>query len=427
MYSILSVHARHILDSRANPTIEVEVELEGGGFGRAIAPAGASTGRFEAHELRDGGAAAGGLGVMRAVGHVNHEIADLLSGLDAREQIHIDWLLCELDGTPNKQRVGANAILATSLAVAHAAADASGEGLWRYLGGAFAHTLPVPLVNIINGGAHADNALDVQEFMIVPVGACNFADAISKVVEVYHALKAVLRSRGLSVNIGDEGGFAPDLATSREALDMMMQAITQAGFTPGDEMMLAIDCAASEYFKDGAYHLKGEQRQLSVDGQIAWLDGLVRDYPVFSIEDGCAEEDWAGWSQLYQAIGDKVQLVGDDVFVTNFARINQGIAEKAANAVLIKPNQIGSLTETMEAIRLVQSNGWNAVISHRSGESEDTTIADLAVAVNAGQIKTGSVARSERTAKYNRLLRIEAQLGNQARYGGHKPGLNPLA
>ena len=419
MTAILDIRGREILDSRGNPTVEVEVALESGAFGRAAVPSGASTGAHEAVELRDGDAGRyGGKGVQRAVEAVNHEILDVISGLDADDQVQIDGLLAELDGTPNKARLGANAILGVSLAVAKAAAQDAGLPLFRYVGGAYARTLPVPLMNIINGGAHADNAIDFQEFMIAPVGGESFAEALRMGTEVFHRLKAELKTAGHNTNVGDEGGFAPDLGSSEQALDFVLQAIDKAGYSAGDDIVLALDCAATEYFKDGAYELAGEGKTLDPDAMVARLAALCDSYPIASIEDGMAEDDWDGWKALTEAIGGRVQLVGDDLFVTNPERLARGIESGTANAILIKVNQIGTLSETLEAVELAHKAGYRAVMSHRSGETEDATIADLAVATNCGQIKTGSLSRSDRLAKYNQLLRIEEGLGPAARYAG---------
>jgi enolase len=419
MTAIIVIHAREILDSRGNPTVEVDVTLESGAFGRAAVPSGASTGAHEAVELRDGDKARyGGKGVSGAVEAVNGEIFDLLSGLDAEDQVHLDRLMIQLDGTPNKSRLGANAILGTSLAVAKAAAEEAGLPLYRYVGGTSARTLPVPMMNIVNGGAHADNPIDLQEFMVMPIAAETMADAVRMGAEVFHALKARLKEAGHSTNVGDEGGFAPNLASSEAALDFIMQAIERAGYKPGEQIALALDAASTEFFKDGKYVLAGEGKTLDAEGMVRFYENLVGRYPILSIEDGMAEDDWEGWAALTQAIGDRVQLVGDDLFVTNPARLRNGIARKVANAILVKVNQIGTLTETLEAVETAHKAGYRAVMSHRSGETEDATIADLAVATNCGQIKTGSLSRSDRLAKYNQLLRIEEQLGPAARYAG---------
>jgi len=418
MSTIEHVAARQVIDSRGNPTVEVEVWLESGARGRAIVPSGASTGQFEAHELRDGGDAWGGKGVGEAVANVNGEIAEELDGLEATDQRDIDRMLLALDGTDNKSRLGANAILGVSLAVARAAAVDVGLPLYRYVGGPNAHVLPVPMLNVINGGAHADNNVDIQEFMIMPVGAASFSEALQWGVETYHALKAVLADRGLSAAIGDEGGFAPDLASNEAAVQLLVDAIERAGRTPGDDIALALDVAASEFFADGHYRLAGEDRTLAAPDMADYLAGLVDRYPIVSIEDGMDEQDWDGWVALTSALGDRVQLVGDDLFVTNAERLADGIARGAGNSILVKVNQIGTLTETLDTMALAASRGYTAVMSHRSGESEDTTIADLAVATNCGQIKTGAPARSDRVAKYNQLLRIEDDLGDTAVFRG---------
>jgi enolase len=419
MSKIARVHARQILDSRGQPTVEVEVELESGTVGRAAVPSGASTGAHEALELRDGDRGAyAGKGVLKAVANAEHEIAHVLVGRDATDQATLDRLMIELDGTPTKARIGANAILGCSLAVAAAAANDAGLPLYRYIGGARAHKLPVPLMNIINGGAHADNNVDLQEFMIVPVGAGSFAEALRAGAEVYQALKGVLRSRNLATSVGDEGGFAPSLGSNREALDVIVEAITAAGYAPGDEVALALDVAATEFFRDGAYHLEGEGRSLSPAEMVDFLEELSDVYPIVSIEDGMSEDDWDGWKALTDRLGDRVQLVGDDLFVTNPTRLRDGIDRGVGNAILIKLNQIGTLSETLAAIDMAAGAGYAAMISHRSGETEDTTIADLAVATGAGQIKTGAPARSERVAKYNQLIRIEERLGPAAAYPG---------
>ena len=419
MSAIAEVRGREILDSRGNPTVEVEVELDSGAIGRAAVPSGASTGAHEAVELRDGDKKRyGGKGVLKAVAAVNGEIMDLLSGLDALEQIKIDRALIELDGTPNKGRLGANAILGASLAVAKAAAMDSGLPLYRYVGGSQASVLPVPLMNIINGGAHADNPIDIQEFMIMPVKADRFADALRMGAEVFHALRGQLRDAGHNTNVGDEGGFAPNLATADEALSFVMKAIEKAGYKPGEDVMLALDPASTEFFKKGKYEMEGEGKSFDAAGMVDYYADLVKRYPIVSIEDGLAEGDWDGWAALTRRLGDRLQLVGDDLFVTNPSILREGIEKKLGNAILIKVNQIGTLTETLEAMRMAKAAGYAAVVSHRSGETEDTTIADLAVATGAGQIKTGSLSRSDRLAKYNQLLRIEEQLGTQARYAG---------
>ncbi|WP_374634339.1 phosphopyruvate hydratase [Ferrovibrio sp.] len=419
MSGIRDIVAREILDSRGNPTVEVDVVLESGAMGRAAVPSGASTGAHEAVELRDGDKKRYlGKGVLKAVAAVNGEIFDALSGLEADEQLAIDQTMIELDGTPNKSRLGANAILGVSLAVAKASAEEAGLPLYRYVGGAAAHWLPVPMMNIVNGGAHADNPIDVQEFMIMPVAGTSFAEGLRMGAEVFHTLKQKLKSAGHNTNVGDEGGFAPNLPSTRGALDFVMQAIEAAGYKPGQDIMIALDAASTEFFKDGNYHLEGEGVSLDSAGMVEYWRKLVGDYPIVSIEDGMAEDDWAGWKLLTDAIGGKVQLVGDDLFVTNPKRLADGIAKGVGNSILVKVNQIGTLSETLEAVELAHKNGYTAVMSHRSGETEDSTIADLAVATNCGQIKTGSLARSDRLAKYNQLLRIEQQLGRAARYPG---------
>ncbi len=419
MAAIYEVLGRQILDSRGNPTVEVEVALDTGETGRAAVPSGASTGAHEVVELRDGGAPWGGKGVGNAVGHVNGEIADHLIGLDPTEQAAIDHALMTLDGTPDLHRLGANAILGTSLAVAKAAAAACQLPLWRYLGGPTTRTLPGPMMNILNGGAHADNNVDVQEFMVLPTGAPSFAEALRWGCEIYHALKKVLKSRSLATGVGDEGGFAPNLGSNVEALDRIMQAIDLTGLTPGRDVVLGLDVAATELFRDGRYTLAGEGgTTFTSDELAAFYERLVNDFPLVSIEDGMAEDDWDGWAALTARIGDRVQLVGDDLFVTNPDRLRLGFARKAANSILIKVNQIGTLTRTLDAVSLAHRNSYTAVMSHRSGETEDTTIADLAVATSCGQIKTGAPARSDRVAKYNQLLRIEAALGDAAQYAG---------
>ncbi|MBA3286515.1 MAG: phosphopyruvate hydratase [Acidimicrobiia bacterium] len=418
MSEILHVVGREILDSRGNPTVEVDVLLASGARGRAAVPSGASTGEHEAVELRDGGNRYGGKGVSKAVGHVNGEIADELRGRDALGQRDIDTALGDLDGTDNKARLGANAILGTSLAVAKAAADELDLPLYRYVGGANAHVLPVPMMNVVNGGVHADNTIDLQEFMVMPVGAPSFHEALRWGTETYHALKAVLHDRHLSTAVGDEGGFAPDLATNEDAVRILVEAIDRAGFVPGEDIAIALDPATSELYRDGAYHLAGEGKVLSAAELVDYWTRLVGTYPIVSIEDGMAEDDWDGWAALTEAIGDRVQLVGDDLFVTNTRRLQQGIDQHVANSVLVKVNQIGSLTETLDTVGLAIGHGYTAVISHRSGETEDTTIADLAVATNCGQIKTGAPCRSDRVAKYNQLLRLEAELGEAAAFRG---------
>ena len=419
MSTIIDIFAREILDSRGNPTLEAEVTLEDGTMGRAAVPSGASTGAYEAVEKRDGDTARyKGKGVLEAVAAVNGEIAEALVGFDATEQVAIDTAMIELDGTDNKARLGANAILGVSLAVARAASDFSAMPLYRYVGGTSAHVLPVPMMNIINGGEHADNPIDIQEFMIMPVSAPTIRDAVRMGSEVFHTLKKELSSAGMSTGLGDEGGFAPELASTRDALDFILKSIEKAGYKPGEEIYLALDCAATEYFKDGKYVLSGEGKTLDAAENVAYLEALVKDYPIISIEDGMSEDDWDGWKMLTDAIGDKVQLVGDDLFVTNPARLADGIAKGCANSMLVKVNQIGSLTETLKAVDMAHRARYTNVMSHRSGETEDTTIADLAVATNCGQIKTGSLARSDRLAKYNQLIRIEEGLGEVAEYAG---------
>ena len=419
MTRIASVHARQILDSRGNPTVEADVRLDDGSLGRAAVPSGASTGAHEAVELRDGDKSRwGGKGVEKAVANVNGEIAGAVVGRDAEDQAGLDQALIALDGTENKGRLGANAILGVSLATAKAAAASLGLPLYRYVGGAEANLLPVPQMNILNGGVHADNGIDFQEFMVLPVGAPNFAEALRCGAEIFHALKGALHSAGLSTSVGDEGGFAPAIRNSREALDFIEKAVSAAGYKLGDDVLLALDCAASEYFKDGAYRMEGEEKTLSPAENADFLAGLASDYPIASIEDGMAEDDATGWKALTDKLGSRVQLVGDDAFVTNVTRLQWGIDHGIANSILIKVNQIGTLSETIDAVRLAHTNGYTAVMSHRSGETEDSTIADLAVALACGQIKTGSLARSDRTAKYNQLLRIEEELGAAARYPG---------
>ena len=419
MTAIVDVHARQILDSRGNPTVEVDVTLEDGSMGRAAVPSGASTGAHEAVELRDGDKSRwGGKGVMKAVEAVNGAIAEAVVGLEAEDQAGLDAELIGLDGTDNKGRLGGNAILGVSLATAKSAADAVGLQLYRYVGGVDANLLPVPMMNILNGGAHADNAIDFQEFMVMPVGAPNFAEALRCGAEIFHALKSALHQAGLSTAVGDEGGFAPAINGSREALDFIEKAVSAAGYTLGDDVLLALDCASTEFFKDGAYRMEGEGKTLSPEQMADFLADLAANYPIASIEDGMSEDDMTGWKALTDKLGSRVQLVGDDLFVTNVKRLEQGIADGIANSILIKVNQIGSLTETISAVRMAQSSSYTAVMSHRSGETEDSTIADLAVALNCGQIKTGSLARSDRTAKYNQLLRIEEELGETARYPG---------
>jgi len=418
-YSIEALHGREILDSRGNPTLEVEVLLDGGSSGRFGVPSGASTGTREALELRDGDKKRyGGKGVLKAVGHVNGEIAEELTGADARDQALIDRIMIELDGTPNKGRLGANAMLGVSLAVARAAAEAAGLPLYRYVGGAGATTLPVPLMNVINGGAHADNLLDPQEFMVCPVGFPSFAEALRAGAEVFHTLKGILKKKGLSTGVGDEGGFAPDIASSKEAIELLLTAIESAGHKPGRDVVIALDPAASEFYEGGKYVLKGEKKTLSSDGMIRYWADLVAAYPIASIEDGLAEGDWKGWQSLTQELGKKILLVGDDVFVTNPEILARGIADGVGNALLVKLNQIGTLTETLDAVRMAQTSGYRTIVSHRSGETPDDTIADLAVAVNSGLIKTGSACRGERLAKYNRLLAIEEELEGAGTFAG---------
>jgi enolase 1/2/3 len=418
MTAIVDIVAREILDSRGNPTVEVDVKLENGARGRAAVPSGASTGAHEAHELRDGGSRYAGKGVRKAVDAVNGEIFDAVSGMDAEEQVRIDALMCALDGTPNKSRLGANAILGVSLALAKAAAAASGLPLYRYIGGPKAQTLPVPMMNIINGGVHADNPIDFQEFMIMPVGAESFSESLRFGAEIFHTLKKALKDAGHNTNVGDEGGFAPNLKSADEALSFVMRAIEKAGYKPGKDVVLALDTASTEFFKNGKYVLAGEDKTLDSAGMVKLYDDLCRRYPIVSIEDGMAEDDWSGWDALTKMLGAKVQLVGDDLFVTNTARLKEGIKRRVANAILVKVNQIGTLTETLDAVETAHRASYRAVMSHRSGETEDSTIADLAVATNCGQIKTGSLSRSDRLAKYNQLLRIEEELGDQAIYAG---------
>ncbi|AFV75091.1 phosphopyruvate hydratase [Thermus oshimai JL-2] len=419
MTTIVGVRAREVLDSRGFPTLEAEVELEGGVRARAMVPSGASTGTHEALELRDGGRRYLGKGVTRAVAAVNERIAPELIGRDALDQEGVDRAMLELDGTPNKANLGANAILSVSLATARAAAEALGLPLYRYLGGVQGVTLPVPLMNVINGGKHADNRLDFQEFMLVPAGAERFSEALQIGAEVFHTLKGVLKERGYSTNVGDEGGFAPELKANEEAIELLLLSIERAGYTPGKEVSLALDAAASELYREGRYHLDGEGRVLSAEEMVELWASWAERYPIVSLEDGLAEDDWGGWRLLTERLGGKIQLVGDDLFVTNPARLKEGIERGVANAILVKVNQIGTLSETLEAIRLAQRAGYRAVVSHRSGETEDPFIADLAVAVNAGQIKTGSLSRSDRLSKYNQLLRIEEELGPAARYLGY--------
>ncbi len=418
MSEIEQVHARQILDSRGNPTVEVDVSLRSGASGRAAVPSGASTGEFEAVELRDGGDAWAGKGVTRAVANVNGEIAEAVKGLDAADQAAVDRAMIDLDGTPNKARLGANAILGVSLAVAKAAAAESGLPLWRYLGGEAAHVLPVPMMNVLNGGAHADNKVDFQEFMVVPVGASSFGEGLRYGTEVFHALKKWLHDQGLGTAVGDEGGFAPDLDSNESALEALLAGIQAAGYTPGEDVAIALDPATSEIFKDGAYDLAHEGRKLSSDEMVDYWADVSSRYPIVSSEDGMDENDWDGWKALTDRIGEGVQLVGDDLFVTNTERLRRGIDAGVANSILVKVNQIGTLTETLEAVRIAQEAGYTAVMSHRSGETEDTTIADLAVATGCGQIKTGAPSRSDRVAKYNQLLRIEEALGGDASFPG---------
>ncbi len=419
MSAIVDIIAREILDSRGNPTVEVDVYLECGARGRAAVPSGASTGAHEAHELRDGDPARyGGKGVLKAVDAVNGEIAEELIGVDSTDQVGIDQLLIDLDGTPNKARLGANAILGVSLAVAKAAAEHLGMPLYRYIGGTSARTLPVPMMNIINGGEHADNPIDIQEFMIMPVGAESLSEAVRMGAEIFHTLKKELSAAGFNTGIGDEGGFAPALSSTRDALDFIVKAIGKAGYTAGEDVFIALDCAASEYFKDGVYDMQGEGQKLSPAENAAYIAALVADYPIISVEDPMDEDDWSGWALLNEKIGGKCQLVGDDLFVTNTGRLARGIAEGSANSILIKVNQIGTLTETLNAVDMAHRAGMTAVMSHRSGETEDATIADLAVATNCGQIKTGSLSRSDRLAKYNQLIRIEEELGETGIFAG---------
>ena len=418
MTAIVELQAREILDSRGNPTVEVDVFLEDGAFGRAAVPSGASTGAHEMLELRDGGDRYGGKGVQKAVDAVNGDIFDALSGAEAEDQRNIDQILLDLDGTENKARLGANAILGASLAVARAAAESHDLPLYAYIGGIWANLLPVPMMNIVNGGAHADNAVDIQEFMIMPLGGETFSEALRMGAEVFHALKSTLSDAGHSTNVGDEGGFAPALSSTTEALDYIQKAIERAGYTCGDDICLALDCAATEFYIDGAYRLDGEGKTLDAVGMADYLENLVNNYPIVSIEDGMAEDDWDGWRVLTEKIGDTTQLVGDDLFVTNPKRLADGIERGTANSILVKVNQIGTLSETLEAVELAHRSGYTAVMSHRSGETEDTTIADIAVATNCGQIKTGSLSRSDRLAKYNQLLRIEERLGSAAKFAG---------
>jgi enolase len=418
MTAISAIVGREILDSRGNPTVEVDVVLEDGHFGRAAVPSGASTGAHEAHELRDGGKRYGGKGVRKAVEAVNGEIARALQRFDVEDQRGLDQTMRDLDGTPNKKRLGANALLGVSLAAAKAGAASHKQPLYRYLGGPDATLLPVPMMNILNGGVHADNSIDFQEFMVAPVGATSIAEAVRMGAEIFHALKQALKSAGHNTNVGDEGGFAPNLASTRQALDFVMAAIDAAGFKPGKEIYIALDVAGTELYRDGLYVLGGEGRKLSAKDMAAYYAELVANYPIYSIEDGMSEDDWDGWRALTEAIGNRCQLVGDDLFVTNVARLEEGIEKGIANAILVKVNQIGTLSETLDAVSMAQEAGYAAVMSHRSGETEDSTIADLAVATNCGQIKTGSLARSDRVAKYNQLIRIEEDLGDAARYAG---------
>ena len=419
MSTIIDIHAREILDSRGNPTVEVDVTLESGAMGRAAVPSGASTGAHEANERRDGDKKRYlGKGVLEAVAAVNGEIAGEIVGFDATEQVGIDRTMIEMDGTHNKARLGANAILGVSLAVAKAAAEFTGQPLFRYVGGTSARILPVPMMNIINGGEHADNPIDIQEFMIMPVGAENIREAIRMGSEVFHTLKKELQAAGHNTGIGDEGGFAPNLSSARDALDFILKSIEKAGYKPGEDIYLALDCAATEYFKGGKYEMKGEGKSLSIEQNVDFLAGLAKDYPIISIEDGCSEDDWAGWKLLTERLGDKIQLVGDDLFVTNPKRLAEGIARGCANSMLVKVNQIGTLTETLQAVDMAHRARYTNVMSHRSGETEDATIADLAVATNCGQIKTGSLSRSDRLAKYNQLIRIEEMLGETGEYAG---------
>ena len=419
MSAIVDIHAREILDSRGNPTVEAEVVLQSGAFGRAAVPSGASTGVHEAVELRDGDKARfGGKGVLKAVENVNNEIYDTLAGLDAEDQIDIDSAMIELDGTENKGRLGANAILAVSMAVAKAQAEEAGLPLYRYLGGTMARTLPVPMMNIVNGGQHADNPIDIQEFMIMPVSASSIREAVRMGAEIFHTLKKNLKAAGHNTNVGDEGGFAPNLKSAEEALSFIVKAISDAGYKPGEDVVLAIDAASSEFYENGKYEMKGEGKSYTNAQMVEFYKDLCSRFPIFSIEDGMAEDDWEGWKMLTDAIGDKVQLVGDDLFVTNPKRLAMGIEKGVANSILVKVNQIGSLTETMKAVDMAHRAGYTAVLSHRSGETEDTTIADIAVATNCGQIKTGSMSRTDRMAKYNQLIRIEEELGDMAVYAG---------
>ncbi len=419
MAEIIDMVAREILDSRGTPTVEVDVVLDDGSFGRAAVPSGASTGAHEAVELRDGDAARfGGKGVQKAVNAVNTELYDEIVGMDASEQIEVDRAMIELDGTENKGRFGANAILGISLAIAKASADSAGLPLYRYIGGTLAHTLPVPMMNILNGGKHADNPIDIQEFMIMPVGASSCSEAIRMGAEVFQALKSNLKKAGMNTNVGDEGGFAPAIGSAKEALDFIVKSIETAGYKPGDDVVIALDAASSEFYKDGKYHLEGEGKVLTNAELVKYYEDLVNTYPIMSIEDGMAEDDWEGWDMLTKTLGGRIQLVGDDLFVTNTKRLSMGIEKQVANSILVKVNQIGSLTETLEAVDMAHRAGYTAVLSHRSGETEDATIADIAVATNCGQIKTGSLSRSDRLAKYNQLIRIEEELGSTAKFAG---------
>ncbi len=420
MATIVGIHGREILDSRGNPTVEVDVFLDDGSFGRAAVPSGASTGVHEALELRDGEKRYGGKGVAKAIENVNEKIAPELIGMEADEQADLDKTMIELDGTPGKSSLGANAILGVSMAAARAAADSHGMPLWAYLGGLGSHTLPTPMMNVINGGAHADNNVDIQEFMIVPHNAPSFAEALRMGTETYHALKSCIRSRKYATGVGDEGGFAPDLKSNKEALDLLMEAVEKAGYKPGKDISFALDVASSEFFKDGRYVFEGEGKTFSADELIAYYEELCKDYPILSIEDGMAEEDWKGWAALTKHLGGKIQLVGDDLFVTNPEILARGIKENVGNAVLVKLNQIGTVSETVEVVQMATLAGYASIISHRSGETDDTFISDLSVAMKTGQIKTGSVARTDRVAKYNQLLRIEEELGDVARYAGLK-------
>ncbi len=422
MSTIIDISAREILDSRGNPTVEVEVLLEDGSLGRAAVPSGASTGAHEAVELRDGGTRYMGKGVLSAVANVHGGIFDALAGVDATDQTAIDATMIELDGTDNKSRLGANAILGVSLAVAKAAADSVALPLYRYVGGVSANTLPTPMMNIINGGEHADNPIDIQEFMVMPVAAGSIAEAVRWGAEIFHTLKSELKAAGHNTNVGDEGGFAPNIGSTRDALDFIMKSVEKAGFKPGEEIGLALDSASTEFYRDGAYHLSGEGKVLSAGEMVEYYADLISAYPIISIEDGMSEDDWEGWKMLTDKIGDKCQLVGDDLFVTNPARLEDGIKQGVGNSILVKVNQIGTLSETLQAVNMAHRARYTAVMSHRSGETEDATIADLAVATNCGQIKTGSLARSDRLAKYNQLIRIEEELGDMALYGGHPLG-----